>query len=97
MFAFKGFCHRGLGSCFGSAAGVAGLMKTLQQRKVDAPEGSYTKRLYTDSHLLASKLVEEAIELGDVSFIDFLILILHVCYTCGIEYMWHTHAYIYNG
>ena len=42
------------------------LLKTLQARLVDAPDGSYTKKLYTDSSLLVSKLVEEAIELGDV-------------------------------
>lgn len=33
-----------------------------------APEGSYTKRLYEDTELLKSKLVEEAIELGEVAW-----------------------------
>lgn len=53
-------------SCFGAADGVSGLFKTLHARLIDAPDGSYTKRLYTDGSLLASKLIEEAIELGEV-------------------------------
>lgn len=38
---------------------------TLAQRLVDAPEGSYTKRLFDDEKLLRDKLVEEAQELSE--------------------------------
>ena len=38
---------------------------TLAQRLVDAPAGSYTKRLFDDEKLLRDKLVEEAQELSD--------------------------------
>lgn len=41
-------------------------METLKSRKENAPEGSYTKRLFDDPALLKSKLVEEAIELSEV-------------------------------
>ena len=38
---------------------------TLAQRLVDAPAGSYTKRLFDDEKLLRDKLVEEAQELSE--------------------------------
>lgn len=65
----RGFCHRGTRSCFdgeGSAAGgrgLHGLARTLAARRVDAPAGSYTARLFADADLLAAKLREEAAEL----------------------------------
>jgi phosphoribosyl-ATP pyrophosphohydrolase/phosphoribosyl-AMP cyclohydrolase/histidinol dehydrogenase len=42
-------------------------MMTLRSRLQNAPEGSYTKRLFTDPELLAAKLREEAQELADAS------------------------------
>ncbi|MCZ6914537.1 MAG: phosphoribosyl-ATP diphosphatase, partial [Rickettsia endosymbiont of Ixodes persulcatus] len=41
------------------------LEQTLQSRLASAPEGSYTKRLFTDEKLLRSKIMEEAEELCD--------------------------------
>jgi len=38
-------------------------LKTLQSRLKNAPEGSYTKRLFEDPQLLKAKLLEEAEEL----------------------------------
>jgi len=37
----------------------------LEQRLLDAPPGSYTKRLFDDEELLRDKLVEEAQELSE--------------------------------
>jgi len=59
----EGFCHLNRTSCFGELAGLAALEKTLQARLESAPEGSYTARLFTDSALLKSKIMEEAEEL----------------------------------
>ena len=58
-----GFCHRDTYTCFGGARGERALERTLAARRVDAPEGSYTARLFADDALLASKIVEEAREL----------------------------------
>ena len=63
----KGFCHLEQSSCFGNYNGLSALEKTLQNRKQNAPEGSYTKRLYTDPELLRSKIMEEAEELCDAT------------------------------
>ena len=59
----EGFCHLGRSSCFGELSGLAALEKTLQTRLESAPEGSYTSRLFNDSALLRSKIMEEADEL----------------------------------
>ncbi|KAK7203324.1 histidinol dehydrogenase-domain-containing protein [Myxozyma melibiosi] len=58
-----GFCHKETASCFGSVSGISALEKTLVSRKESAPEGSYTKRLFTDEKLLHAKIMEEAEEL----------------------------------
>ncbi|KAK9452053.1 histidinol dehydrogenase-domain-containing protein [Limtongia smithiae] len=58
-----GFCHNNTASCFGVANGLAGLERTLKSRLETAPEGSYTRRLFTDEKLLAAKILEEAEEL----------------------------------
>ncbi|KAL1407661.1 trifunctional histidinol dehydrogenase [Vanrija albida] len=60
-----GFCHLGTPTCFGSWSGLARLEDTLKSRLESAPEGSYTKRLFTDEKLLRSKIMEEAEELCD--------------------------------
>mmetsp|Transcript_41066 Transcript_41066/g.103473 ORF Transcript_41066/g.103473 Transcript_41066/m.103473 type:complete len:1621 (+) Transcript_41066:244-5106(+) len=62
-----GFCHLETYSCFGQRRGIAGLMHTLEERRLSAPVGSYTKRLYEDPVFLKSKLIEEAHELGDAA------------------------------
>jgi phosphoribosyl-ATP pyrophosphohydrolase/phosphoribosyl-AMP cyclohydrolase/histidinol dehydrogenase len=61
----KAFCHLNTLTCWGEPRGVRHLEGTLQQRLVDAPAGSYTKRLFEDDTLLRDKLVEEAQELSE--------------------------------
>jgi phosphoribosyl-ATP pyrophosphohydrolase/phosphoribosyl-AMP cyclohydrolase len=58
-----GFCHLGTTTCWGEATGLTKLEATLQERKLDAPIGSYTARLFSDDELLNAKIVEEAGEL----------------------------------
>jgi phosphoribosyl-ATP pyrophosphohydrolase len=60
-----GFCHRQTRTCWGEDAGLGRLVRRLQERAVDAPEGSYTRRLLHGRELLASKLGEEAAELAE--------------------------------
>lgn len=60
----KGFCHLDRRSCFDDGYGIEKLSRTIAARLKDAPEGSYTRRLFSDSGLLASKLREEADELA---------------------------------
>lgn len=60
-----GFCHLEQDTCFGNLQGLARLEKTLIDRKLNAPEGSYTKRLFNDAELLNAKIKEEAEELTE--------------------------------
>lgn len=60
-----GFCHLEQDSCFGDIQGLPRLEKTLVDRLENAPEGSYTKRLFTDEKLLIAKIKEEAEELTE--------------------------------
>jgi phosphoribosyl-ATP pyrophosphohydrolase len=60
-----GFCHHDTWTCWGEAGGLPALARTIQQRHHDAPEGSYTRRLFNDPELLRAKLAEEAGELAD--------------------------------
>jgi phosphoribosyl-AMP cyclohydrolase / phosphoribosyl-ATP pyrophosphohydrolase len=62
-----GFCHLGRRNCFDDGWGIEKLSRTVAARLRTAPEGSYTRRLFTDSGLLASKLREEADELAVTS------------------------------
>lgn len=66
----KGFCHLERQSCFGTYNGVAALQCTLQDRKSNAPSGSYTARLFSDKALLHAKIIEEAQELCDATTKD---------------------------
>ena len=61
------FCHLKTLTCWGHPPGMKHLEQTLQQRFVDAPMGSYTKRLFEDAELLTNKLVEEAQELSEAT------------------------------
>ena len=63
----RGFCHLGTASCWGPHAGLPRLEKTLQDRKRDAPEGSYTARLFNDPKLVQAKIKEEADELCEAT------------------------------
>ncbi len=59
-----GFCHLGRWRCFGDDRGLPRLERVLRERRRQAPEGSYTRRLFADPELLAAKLREEADELA---------------------------------
>ena len=59
----KGFCHQGTLSCFGEVPGLPSLARLLEARLREAPEASYTKRLFTEEGLLGKKIIEEAHEL----------------------------------
>ncbi|KAI8963623.1 histidine biosynthesis trifunctional-protein [Daldinia sp. FL1419] len=59
------FCHLDQYGCFGDLKGISKLEQTLLSRKQSAPEGSYTKRLFSDEKLLRAKIMEEAEELCD--------------------------------
>jgi len=61
----KAFCHLNTLTCWGEPRGLRHLEETLARRLVDAPSGSYTKRLFDDRTLLRDKLVEEAQELSE--------------------------------
>ena len=59
------FCHLNTLSCWGEVGGMTHLEETLKERLKEAPEGSYTKRLFEDDELLRNKLLEEAQELAE--------------------------------
>jgi len=65
-----GFCHLGTVGCFGAAAGLDRLERTIAGRMVDAPAGSYTRKLLGDASFLASKLREEAAELAKAASVQ---------------------------
>lgn len=87
-----GFCHLDRTSCFGAVNGLSALEETLRSRKESAPDGSYTKRLFNDSELLRSKIMEEADELcraetkADVAFeaADLIYFALTKCVAAGV-------------
>lgn len=88
-----GFCHLNRASCFGDLAGLAALERTLASRLVDAPEGSYTRRLFYDEELLTAKIMEEADELcraktkEEVAFeaADLIYFALTRCTAAGVS------------
>jgi phosphoribosyl-ATP pyrophosphohydrolase / phosphoribosyl-AMP cyclohydrolase / histidinol dehydrogenase len=59
------FCHLETLTCWGAPRGTRHLEATLRDRLLNAPEGSYTQRLFQDPILLRNKLVEEAQELSE--------------------------------
>lgn len=61
----EGFCHLGTWTCWGEDRGLGRLLRRLQERVREAPEGSYTRRLLEDPELLRGKLLEEAAELAE--------------------------------
>lgn len=88
----QGFCHLAQQSCFGNLSGLAALEQTLQLRLENAPEGSYTARLFDDPSLLQAKIMEEADELcaattpEEVAFeaADLLYFALTRCVAAGV-------------
>ncbi|KAK5689936.1 trifunctional histidinol dehydrogenase, partial [Elasticomyces elasticus] len=89
----RGFCHLGRASCFGPYNGLSRLQKTLQERKADAPAGSYTARLFNDPKLAQAKIMEEADELcranskEEIAFeaADLLYFALTRCVASGVS------------
>ncbi|CAG8588065.1 23261_t:CDS:2 [Racocetra persica] len=65
-----GFCHLNTRTCFGESKGLIALEETLQNRKISAPSGSYTQRLFQNPDLLHSKIMEEADELRSATTKD---------------------------
>ena len=90
---YLGFCHLKTETCFGSYSGLAKLEKTLQSRRNSAPPKSYTARLFSDSKLLQSKILEEAgefCEARDSSHIaaeaaDLVYFMLTKCIANGVN------------
>ena len=88
-----GFCHLNRQSCFVESSGLPALEATLASRLASAPEGSYTKRLFTDAELLRAKIMEEANELcdatekDDIAFeaADLLYFALVKCASAGVS------------
>ena len=62
-----GFCHLDTWTCWGKDGGLPELARLTAARRADAPEGSYTRRLFEEAGLLDAKLVEEAGELAQAS------------------------------
>ncbi|KAJ3105696.1 trifunctional histidinol dehydrogenase [Phlyctochytrium planicorne] len=58
-----GYCHLNTRTCFGHDSGITALGSLLRSRKISAPKGSYTRRLFDNPNLLNSKIMEEAQEL----------------------------------
>ncbi|PLB48300.1 histidine biosynthesis trifunctional-protein [Aspergillus steynii IBT 23096] len=89
----RGFCHLGTASCFGPYNGLSRLQKTLQERKADAPAGSYTARLFNEPKLTQAKIMEEADELcrantkEEIAFeaADLLYFALTRCVAAGVS------------
>ncbi len=63
----RGFCHLGAWTCWGADSGLPALARILESRLSQAPEGSYTARLFGERGLLEAKLLEEARELAEAS------------------------------
>jgi phosphoribosyl-ATP pyrophosphohydrolase/phosphoribosyl-AMP cyclohydrolase/histidinol dehydrogenase len=87
------FCHLLTRSCWGEEGGLSALERTLASRMVDAPAGSYTKRLFDDPQLLRHKLMEEAQELSEATepshvaaeAADLIFFALVACTKAGVD------------
>ncbi|KAF9247289.1 histidine biosynthesis trifunctional-protein [Melanogaster broomeanus] len=88
----EGFCHLPQPTCFGDIDGLSALEATLTSRLANAPEGSYTRRLFHDQELLRAKIKEEADELcraetkEEVAFeaADLIYFTLTRCVAAGV-------------
>lgn len=65
-----GFCHTDHWSCWGEDWNLSQLERVIQSRREDAPDGSYTRRLFENPELLGEKLVEEAKELAEADAVE---------------------------
>ncbi|KAH8915414.1 PRA-PH-domain-containing protein, partial [Atractiella rhizophila] len=88
-----GFCHiPEQESCFGDMGSFDHLEMVIKQRKEEAAEGSYTKRLFDEPGLLKAKIMEEAQELCDATTekevaeecADLLYFALTKCVSAGV-------------
>lgn len=69
----KGFCHFNNRTCWEEGDfGIPALVRTLEHRKANPIEGSYTNKLLNNPSLLHSKILEEARELTGLIYL-FLI------------------------
>jgi phosphoribosyl-ATP pyrophosphohydrolase/phosphoribosyl-AMP cyclohydrolase len=59
-----GFCHLATRTCWGADRGLGALARLIAERKISAPSGSYTAKLFAEPDLLGAKLREEANELA---------------------------------
>lgn len=66
------FCHLVTRTCWGNDNGLTKMERVLKDRKLHAPEGSYTKRLFDDEDLLRKKLLEEVQELVEAKDHDHI-------------------------
>lgn len=66
------FCHLNTRTCWGDDRGFSNLQAVLQDRLKNAPQGSYTKRLFDDPGLLQKKLLEEVQELVEAKDHDHI-------------------------
>lgn len=65
-----GFCHTDSWSCWNSDWNLSDLERIIQSRREDAPEDSYTNKLFQNPDLLEEKLLEEAGELAEADSFD---------------------------
>lgn len=66
------FCHLLTRTCWGEENGLKHLQTILEDRRENAPAGSYTKRLFDDPSLLQKKLLEEVQELVEAQDKDHI-------------------------
>lgn len=66
------FCHLLTRTCWGEENGLKHLQTILEDRRENAPVGSYTKRLFDDPSLLQKKLLEEVQELVEAEDKDHI-------------------------
>ena len=68
----KAFCHLLTRTCWGHERGLQKLESTLRERKLSAPEGSYTKKLFDNPDMLRKKMLEEVQELVEAEEPDHI-------------------------
>ena len=68
----KAFCHLLTRTCWGHETGLQKLESTLIERRNNAPEGSYTKKLFNNPDMLRKKMLEEVQELAEAEDPDHI-------------------------
>ena len=88
------FCHQLTRTCWGNDHGITKMERVLKDRKMHAPEGSYTKRLFNDEDLLRKKLLEEVQELVEATepghvaaeAADVMYFLMTRCVAAGVSF-----------